>query len=233
MFLERRKVRIFRSARSGFAEESKHMLAVFLRVAQAFENLLMRGRDLVLEALFLCQSGVPCGLSQDAMELLLGFSPVVFVDELAGARLEQILRWKRVVVALIPIVYQLAVGGSCDLTANPTELLRLDPCRQWPPTVTISEQNDEVRLDAGLLAAFNLAQADLHGLLVESRLIADTPAQVNGLEASVVFFTQLAQLREDVTLKGVALGLQVFKGGTDKNPESACGGWHRVYSRSV
>ncbi|MGA2456098.1 MAG: hypothetical protein ABSF85_00790 [Terriglobales bacterium] len=88
-------------------------------------------------------------------------------------------------------VHQLPLGGVCNATANTIEFLRLDPCWQRPPTVTVSEQNDEVRLDAGLLAALNLAQADLHGLLVECRLVAHTPAQVNGLEACAVLFTEL------------------------------------------
>ena len=35
--------------------------------------------------------------------------------------------------------------------------------------------------DAGLLAAVNLTQADLHGLLVEGHLVAHAPAQVDGL----------------------------------------------------
>jgi len=111
------------------------------------------------------------------------------------------------------------------------EFLRLDTFWLWPPTVTVSEQNDEVRLDAGLLAAFNLAQADLHGLLVECRLVADTPAQVNGLKAGAVLFTELAQLREHVALQRVALGLQVFEGRTNKNPECACCGRHGTDSR--
>ena len=80
------------------------------------------------------------------------------------------------------------------------------------------EQHDEVGLDAGLVAALNLAQANLHGLLVQRRLVAHAPAQVDGLEARIVLLAQLAQPGEDVALQSVTLGLQVFKGRTDKNP---------------
>lgn len=99
------------------------------------------------------------------------------------------------------------IGGVCNATTNAIEFLCLDPRRQRAPAVTVSKQNDEVWLDAGLLAAFNLAQADLHGLLVECRLIAHTPAQVNGLEACAVLFTKLAQLREHLRLQSVAVGI--------------------------
>lgn len=68
------------------------MLAVFLSLAQALENLLVRRRNLILDELFRGQAGVPCGFSQDAMEILLNFPPAVFIHEFAGARSEQILR---------------------------------------------------------------------------------------------------------------------------------------------
>jgi hypothetical protein len=72
------------------------------------------------------------------------------------------------------------------------------------------------------LAALNLAQADLQGLLVERRLVAHAPAQVDGLEARVVRLAELAQPGKDDALQRVAIGLQVFKCGTDKYPECAC-----------
>jgi len=66
-----------------------------------------------------------------------------------------------------------------------------DPGRNAP------EQRDEIGLSAGLLEALNLAQADLHVLLVARRLVAHTPAQVDGLGAKlttrVVRFAGLAQ----------------------------------------
>ena len=62
----------------------------------------------------------------------------------------------------------------------------------------------------------------LHGLLVEPSLIADTPAQIDGLEARTVLLTQLAQLREHIALQGVALGLQVFEGISGLSWETPC-----------
>ena len=53
VFLERREIRIFLDALSGFAEKSEDMLAVFIGLAQAFENLLVRSRDKVLSELCL------------------------------------------------------------------------------------------------------------------------------------------------------------------------------------
>jgi hypothetical protein len=70
--------------------------------------------------------------------------------------------------SLIPVV-DLPLFGVCDSIANPFELAGLDPRRQRTPAVAIPKKHDEVGLDAGLLAAINLAQADLHGLLVECR----------------------------------------------------------------
>jgi transposase-like protein len=99
--------------------------------------------------------------------------------------------------------------------------------KRVPPT----QETNKVGLDAGLLAALNLAQADLHGLLIERRLVAHAPAQVDGLKARVVLLAQLAQLREDLSLQSVALGLQVLKGRADKYPECACRSRHRSGSR--
>jgi hypothetical protein len=103
------------------------------------------------------------------------------------------------------------------LRATPTS------AHPWPfPAVALPEQHDEVGLDAGLLATLNLAQADLHGLLVERRLVAHAPAQVDGLKARVVLLAQLAQPGEDLALQRVALGFQVLKGRADKYSECAC-----------
>jgi hypothetical protein len=47
----------------------------------------------------------------------------------------------------------------------------------WPiPAVAFAEQHNEVGLDAGLLAERDFAQADLHRLPVERRIVADAPA---------------------------------------------------------
>ena len=79
----------------------------------------------------------------------------------------------------------------------------------WPfPAVALAEQHDEVGLDVGLLGALNLAEADLHdlhGQLVERRLVAYAPAQVDSLKARIVLLAQLAQPGEDVVLQSVLL----------------------------
>jgi hypothetical protein len=78
-----------------------------------------------------------------------------------------------------------------------------------PPAVALAEQHNEVRLDTGLLAALNFAQADFHGLLVESLLVTYAPSQVNGLEEGTILLAELAQLWEHDALQSVTLGLQV------------------------
>lgn len=55
------------------------------------------------------------------------------------------------------------------------------------------------------LKASDLAQAYLHGLLVERALVADTPAEVDGLESSANLFAQLVQLRKYLALKNISL----------------------------
>src|ERR1035437_10249058 len=147
------------------------------------------------------------------MEPLLDLSPTIFIGELAGARFEQKLRRHGVIVALIPTVDQLPIG-VCDSIANLFKLPGLDARRQRAPAVALPQQDDEVGLDAGLLAALDLAQANLHGLLVERRFVAHAPAQVDSLKACVVRFAELAQAGEDLALQSVSLGLQIFKGRT-------------------
>jgi hypothetical protein len=192
VFFERLQLRIDRYSLGRLPEESKDMLAVFLALAEALQNLLVRGRGLILDERFRGQPGIPHGLSKNTMDLLLHLSPTILIGELAGARLEQKLRRHCILVSLVPILDQPLVS-ACGSLANPLELSRLDMRRQRPPAVAFPEQHNEVGLDPGLLAAFNLAQADFHGLLVESRLVAHAPAQVDGLEARVVLLAELAQ----------------------------------------
>ena len=173
------------------------MLPVFLSLAQTLENLLMGGRDLVLDAAFPRVSPASRAASRrmrwsfcsiPPQRSLSANSPVRRFSRYSGGTALSSRSYQSLI--------QLAVGGACDVTANPIEFLRLDACGQRLPTVAVAEQHDEVRLDAGTLAALDLAQADLHGLLVERRLVADAPAQVNGLEARAVLLAELAQLRE-------------------------------------
>jgi len=65
----------------------------------------------------------------------------------------------------------------------------------------MASHSDEIRFDASLLAARDLVQADLHRLLVERRLIAQAPAQVDGMKSRVVRFAELAQLEENAALQ--------------------------------
>jgi hypothetical protein len=103
--------------------------------------------------------------------------------------------------------------------------------RQRPPAITLPQQHDEVGFDAGLLAARDLVQADLHGLLVERRFVAYSPAKVDGLKARVVRLAQLAQPWEDIALQCVALGFQILKSRADKDSECACRGRHRTITK--
>jgi hypothetical protein len=52
------------------------------------------------------------------MKFLLDLSPAIPIRKLAGARLHQILRRLRIVVALIPLVDSLPVGYISDLAAE-------------------------------------------------------------------------------------------------------------------
>ena len=234
------------------------MLAVFLALTQAFQNLLVRGRGLILHAArIVCRPaqardrrtedlpevvlrGLPCA------GFLLASSLLLFLRSIRGdaqlARAKDVLGGRGVQVQAVPAF---ARGGLILLAQqqllfvlrnnreDSLELSGLDPRRQRAPAVTLPEQHNEVGLDAGLLAALNLAQADLQGLLVERRLVAHAPAQVDGLEARVVRLAELAQPGEDVALQRVALGLQVFKGRADKYPECACCGRHQSISNEL
>ena len=96
-----------------------------------------------------------------------------------------------------------------------------NPGGQRLPAVAVAEQHDEVRLDTGGLAAADLAQADLHRLLIERGLVADAPPQVDGLEPRAMLLAQRAELRKHLALERVALRLQVLEGRTHEDAEGA------------
>src|ERR1035441_6948551 len=84
----------------------------------------------------------------------------------------------------------------------------------------------QVRARRDFLAASQLCHADVHGLLIERRFIADAPTQVNRLEAAAMGMAKTPQARKHPALQCVALLLQVIESGTDEYPEGSRGYWH-------
>jgi predicted lysophospholipase L1 biosynthesis ABC-type transport system permease subunit len=66
-----------------------------------------------------------------------------------------------------------------------------------------------------------LLRADVHSLPVERGLLADAPAQVDGLEPAAMLLAEIADLWKNVLLQMVALSLQVAEGGADEDTEGA------------
>ena len=103
-------------------------------------------------------------------------------------------RWHGVVVATVPtrpvlLFFRLTLVEDEERSGflgherqKPLEFIRIDLGRQGAPAVAVAEEDDEVRLGRELLTAFEFLPADIHCLLIECRLLADTPAKVNRLE---------------------------------------------------
>src|SRR5205085_8749568 len=109
-------------------------------------------------------------------------------------------RRRRILVAPVPSLEQCLVSSIGHALLDLLILRRRNLCGQRPPAVTVAKQHDEVRSWRGLLAAFDLLQTNLDGLLIEARLFAHAPAQINRLKAAAVLLTQLTQLGEDCLL---------------------------------
>ena len=150
--------------------------------------------------------------------------------ELAGARLENVFRRVGVLVQSVPLPSQRPRFAGWNERQKRVEFSGWNSGGQGLPAVPVAEQRDEVRPHAGGLAPPNLAQADLHRLLVERRLVAHAPAQVDGLEPRAVLLAELSQLRKHVALKRIALRLQILERRADEDPECAGGGRHGAYS---
>ena len=80
-------------------------------------------------------------------------------------------------------------------------------CRAVP----LAEQDDEVRSRARGLAAAQFLHADVHRLLVERGFLADSPAQVDGLEPAAVLLAEVAEPDEDVLLRWSLLTFRSLK----------------------
>ncbi len=76
------------------------------------------------------------------------------------------------------------------------ELVGGDLCRWGAPAVAIAKQHDEVGTRRRPLTAIDLAQADVHRLMVETRLLTHPPADIDRLEPGAVLLTALTQLFE-------------------------------------
>src|ERR1035437_6271841 len=111
-------------------------------------------------------------LPQCAMNPLLDWLPLLPLCVDAFARLQTILRRVGVQVKVIPTLHEIPFAGFADVSDYRFELVLLKASRQRPPPVAVPQQNDEIGFDSGLLATRDLSQADLHGLLVEPRLLA-------------------------------------------------------------
>jgi len=93
---------------------------------------------------------------------------------LAAAGLQEIDRRHGVVVASIPQLQPLPLRRG-QLRLQRLELASLDGRRQWPRTVAVSQQHDEVGPRRQFLTTAQLLQTDGHRLLIDRRLLAHTP----------------------------------------------------------
>ncbi len=79
------------------------------------------------------------------------------------------------------------------------------------PAVAVAQQHDEVGARAELLAAGDLAQADVHRLLVERSFLADPPAQVDDLEARPMLLCKLRRRGKTRSCKALRSALRSLK----------------------
>lgn len=212
------------------SQETENVLPVRFGLAQPRQDLLMRRRGFVLDEISFRQSGSPRGLRQRLMQCLLHRIPSRRGGELARPRLQTAFRRDGIFVQPVPSLSLRPRVACRDVRQKRGEFRSGDSGRQWLPAVPVAEQHDEVRPDSGCLAAPDLAQADLHRLLVERGLVADAPTEVDGLEPRAMLLAQRAQLRKHVALKRVALGLQILKRRADEDAKGAGCDRHQTIS---
>ncbi len=206
------------------AEEAEDVLVRILNLQCTRGDLLVGGRGDVGQGPVLVEVHPLDGRSQDGVKTSLDPRPglVLFVFAPSLPWLEAVLGRICVVVPAIPLPEKLLVLLR-DALEDLFELGHGDLRRRWAPAVAVPQQHDEVGAGGGVLAASDLAQADVHRLLVQRGFLAHPPAQVNRLEASAVLLAQLAQPREHPRLQRVSLLLQVAEGGADKDAKGlAC-----------
>ena len=207
----------------------------------AFDDLLLGGRALVLDARGFRQVHPVHGPQQDAAQASFRCGPrsAVLVPGAVLARLEDVLGRDGVVVTAIPTLAVVGLGVlpeqqapflDGDVLQDGLELVGWDVSWRGSPAVALAEQDDEVGARRDALAAADLFEADGHRLLVERRLLADAPAQVDGLEAAAVLHAQVPQLRPDMLLERIPLGFHVAEGRADKDAEGSAFGRHGLLS---
>src|SRR5689334_18828917 len=114
------------------------------------------------------------------------------------ARAQNVIWRDRIFVEDVPALRERLYTAELQVRAEPLKFIGGDVCRQRLPSVAVAKQHKEVRLYTRHPAPLDLAQADVHRLLVQRCFVTHTPAQIDRLEAGPVLFTELAELREDL-----------------------------------
>ena len=138
-----------------------------------------------------------------------------------GAWAEPVLSRYRVLIALEPAIEEVQIIFVADSRSNLVESVCWHLGRQGPPAISVPQQDKKVRAWRHLATALDLAQADVHRLLVQAGLLAYPPTQVNCLESSAGQGAEGPQARIDVLMEDVALVLEVGKRGAHKDAEGA------------
>jgi hypothetical protein len=124
-----------------------------------------------------------------------------------------------VFIPSIPGVEDLPSRSRRGRLFKSSELVFRNLFGQGPPAVTVAQQNQEIGLGRNLLRAPQFLEANPHGAVVEACLTRDTPAQINGLELELPARAELLQLRDHVSLQGVAFMLEVRERRADEDPD--------------
>src|ERR1035438_1494794 len=116
------------------------------------------------------------------MQRLLDRIPRGIGNELAATWLKTVFRRNGILVQPIPLLSKSRRLALWNMRQKSVEFGGGNSGRKGLPAVTVAEQHDEIRPHSSRLTAADLAQADLHGLLVERSLVAHAPTEVDGLE---------------------------------------------------
>ncbi|HEY0812175.1 MAG TPA: hypothetical protein VGE11_02760 [Pseudonocardia sp.] len=185
-------------------------------VEQTGRHLLLHGRGPVGVLSRDRQPG--CRAKENPVQLMLDSCPLSRV--LVGPRSpnQTAQRGDGVLVRPVPGVHQLSLGPLHSFGQH-DEFVMGDRRGQRKPTTALPQQRQEVQLRRLISTSPHLGQADRHGLLVQRRLIADTPAKIDGLERRPTRRAIRRQRREDTLLQNPALSGHIREGRTHKDTE--------------
>ncbi len=186
------------------------------------DNFLMGGGGEIFGLRLRREVGLGHGLSQGLPQAVLDRLPLIIIPVFLPPRLEDIFRRYGIGVFLVPVGYQLRFF-AIEMGPKFCHFGGGNLVRDRLPAVSVTEEHDKVGPGREPLAAGDLGEADIHGLLLPLGFFIHPPAQIHRLERRASRLAIFLQVREDLLLKNPPLRPHVGEGRADKNPEGILG----------